>query len=289
MELIILTGLSGSGKSTGLKTLEDLGFFTMDNIPFRFAGSILEDLKNSKIDNSVTRIALGLDIRTVINQNDFENFFSHVDRLNIDYKIIFLEASTQAILNRYNLTRRKHPLTKDTLLQSIQDEFCLMKDIKDKANLIIDTSFLSAKELSRKIETAIETFSKNVFLNIHIQSFGFKYGVPIDADMIFDVRTLPNPYYIPELRAKTGFDEEVYNYVMDFNISQELYKKILDLIVFLIPGYMKDEKRHLTIGIGCSGGKHRSVSFVRKLESDLKTVEGTNVYTFHREDERGNW
>ncbi|WP_297598558.1 RNase adapter RapZ [uncultured Cetobacterium sp.] len=289
MELIILTGLSGSGKSTGLKTLEDLGFFTMDNIPFRFAGSILEDLKNSKIDNSVTRIALGLDIRTVINQNDFENFFSHVDRLNIDYKIIFLEASTQAILNRYNLTRRKHPLTKDTLLQSIQDEFCLMKDIKDKANLIIDTSFLSAKELSRKIETAIETFSKNVFLNIHIQSFGFKYGVPIDADMIFDVRTLPNPYYIPELREKTGFDEEVYNYVMDFNISQELYKKILDLIVFLIPGYMKDEKRHLTIGIGCSGGKHRSVSFVRKLESDLKTVEGTNVYTFHREDERGNW
>ena len=289
MELIILTGLSGSGKSTGLKTLEDLGFFTMDNIPFRFAGSILEDLKNSKIDNSVTRIALGLDIRTVINQNDFENFFSHVDKLNIDYKIIFLEASTQAILNRYNLTRRKHPLTKDTLLQSIQDEFCLMKDIKDKANLIIDTSFLSAKELSRKIETAIETFSKNVFLNIHIQSFGFKYGVPIDADMIFDVRTLPNPYYIPELREKTGFDEEVYNYVMDFNISQELYKKILDLIVFLIPGYMKDEKRHLTIGIGCSGGKHRSVSFVRKLESDLKTVEGTNVYTFHREDERGNW
>ncbi|MBC2851474.1 RNase adapter RapZ [Cetobacterium sp. 8H] len=289
MELIILTGLSGSGKSTGLKTLEDLGFFTMDNIPFRFAGLILEDLKNSKIDNSVKRIALGLDIRTVINQNDFENFFSHVDRLNIDYKIIFLEASTQAILNRYNLTRRKHPLTKDTLLQSIQDEFCLMKDIKDKANLIIDTSFLSAKELSRKIENAVESFSKSVFLNIHIQSFGFKHGVPIDADMIFDVRTLPNPYYLPDLREKTGFDNEVYDYVMKFDISQELYRKILDLILFLIPGYMKDEKRHLTIGIGCSGGKHRSVSFVRRLENDLRDVEGTNIYTFHREKERGNW
>ncbi|MGL5760128.1 MAG: RNase adapter RapZ, partial [Cetobacterium sp.] len=251
MELIILTGLSGSGKSTGLKTLEDLGFFTMDNIPFRFAGVILKDLKNSTKGNGVKRIALGLDIRTIINENDFNTFFNEIDNLNIDYKIIFLEASTQSILNRYNLTRRKHPLTKETLLQSIEDEIFLMEDIKDKANLIIDTSFLSAKELSRKIELAVASFSKNILLNIHLQSFGFKHGVPIDADMIFDVRTLPNPYYLEELREKTGLNDEVYDYVMSFETSRILYDKILDLITFLIPGYIKDEKRHLTIGIGC--------------------------------------
>ena len=289
MELIILTGLSGSGKSTGLKTLEDLGFFTMDNIPFRFAGPILEDLKNTKNDSAVKKIALGLDIRTIINQNDLDAFFSHLYNWDIDYKIIFLESSVRAILNRYNLTRRKHPLTKDTLLHSIESEIILMGDIKDKANLIIDTSFLNTKELSRKIETAVNSFSKNILLNIHIQSFGFKHGIPIDADMIFDVRTVPNPYYIEELRELTGFDSSVYEYVMSFDTSKELYNKILDLILFLIPGYIKDEKRHLTIGIGCSGGKHRSVSFVRKLEKDLKNISEVNIFSIHRENERGNW
>ncbi|MGL4539179.1 MAG: RNase adapter RapZ, partial [Cetobacterium sp.] len=234
-------------------------------------------------------IALGLDIRTIINENDFNTFFNEIDNLNIDYKIIFLEASTQSILNRYNLTRRKHPLTKETLLQSIEDEIFLMEDIKDKANLIIDTSFLSAKELSRKIELAVASFSKNILLNIHLQSFGFKHGVPIDADMIFDVRTLPNPYYLEELREKTGLNDEVYDYVMSFETSRILYDKILDLITFLIPGYIKDEKRHLTIGIGCSGGKHRSVSFVRKLEKDLKNINEVNIFSIHRENERGNW
>lgn len=289
MELIILTGLSGSGKSTGLKTLEDLGFFTMDNIPFRFAGLILKDLQTSKKENGVKKIALGLDIRTVIDANDFDTFFNEIDNLNIDYKIIFLEASTQSILNRYNLTRRKHPLTKDTLLQSIEDEIYLMEDIKDKANMIIDTSFLTGKELSRKIEMAVASFSKNILLNIHLQSFGFKHGVPIDADMIFDVRTLPNPYYLDTLREKTGFNDEVYDYVMSFESAQILYSKILDLITFLIPGYIKDEKRHLTIGIGCSGGKHRSVSFVRRLQKDLNTLQEINIYSIHREKERGNW
>ena len=289
MELIILTGLSGSGKSTGLKTLEDLGFFTMDNIPFRFAGLILKDLQTSSKDSSVKKIALGLDIRTIIDANDFDTFFNEIDNLEIDYKIIFLEASTQSILNRYNLTRRKHPLTKDTLLQSIEDEIYLMEDIKDKANMIVDTSFLTAKELSRKIEMAVASFSKNILLNIHLQSFGFKHGVPIDADMIFDVRTLPNPYYLENLREKTGFNDDVYDYVMSFESAQALYSKILDLITFLIPGYIKDEKRHLTIGIGCSGGKHRSVSFVRRLQKDLNSLDDINIYSIHREKERGNW
>lgn len=286
MELIILTGLSGSGKSTAIKTLEDLEFFTMDNIPFRFAGSILEDIQNKKV---LKRVALGLDIRTIIDRNDFNLFFSQIDALGIKYKIVFLEASVQAILNRYNLTRRKHPLMKNTLLQSIEDEICIMKTIKDRADLIIDTSFLSAKELSKKIENVASIFSKNVLINIHIQSFGFKHGVPIDADMIFDARTLPNPYYIPELKNLTGKDSQVYEYVMNFDQSRELYNKIKDLIIFLIPGYIKDEKRHLTIGIGCSGGKHRSVSLARTLFDDLKHLNNIHVNLTHREEERGNW
>lgn len=285
MDLIILTGLSGSGKSTGLKILEDLSFFTMDNIPFRFAGPILEDLKNSKND----KIALGLDIRTIIDQNDFGLFFSYLNKININYKIIFLEASAQAILNRFNLTRRKHPLSKNSLLQSIQDEISLMKDIRDKSNLVIDTTYLSTKDLAKKIELAVSSFSKGALLNIHIQSFGFKYGIPIDADMVFDVRTLPNPYYIKELRPLSGLDDEVYNYVFNFKESNDLFTKIYDLISFLIPGYIRDEKRHLTIGIGCSGGKHRSVSFVRKLEKELKNIPNINLYKFHREKELGNW
>lgn len=261
----------------------------MDNIPFRFAGLILKDLKNSTKNKEVKKIALGLDVRTIIDANDFNTFFTEIDNLKIDYKIIFLEASIQCLLNRYNLTRRKHPLTKDTLLQSIEDEIFLMQEMKEKTNLIIDTSFLSGKELSRKIEMAIASFSKNILLNVHLQSFGFKHGVPIDSDMIFDVRTLPNPYYLDELKEKTGFNEEVFEYVMSFESSQILYNKILDLITFLIPGYIKDEKRHLTISIGCSGGKHRSVSFVRKLQKDLKNVSDINIYSVHREKERGNW
>lgn len=289
MELIILTGFSGSGKSTALKTLEDLGFFTMDNIPFPFAISILEDLKKSSNNAPLKKIALGLDVRTIINKDDFENFFLSIDRLEIKYHLIFLESSTQAILNRYNLTRRKHPLTKNTLLQSIEDEFSLMKDIRERANLIIDTSFLSAKDLSRKIEKTVDGFSKNILLNIHIQSFGYKYGIPIDSDIMFDTRVLPNPYYIEELREKSGFDEKVYSYVMSHDISNKLYDKIVDIVFFLIPEYIKDEKRHLTLSIGCSGGKHRSVSFVRRLEKDLQTLENVTIHISHRENDRGNW
>lgn len=285
MDLIIITGLSGSGKSTALKVLEDLDFFTMDNIPFKFAGVILDGLKSSKNK----KIAMGLDIRTLINQNDFEIFLSYLETTDINYTIIFLEASKQIMLNRFNLTRRKHPLSKTTLLQSIVDECELMKGIKEKSNIVIDTTFLSVKNLAKKIEEVVNSFKNSILLNIHIQSFGFKYGIPMDSDLVFDTRVLPNPYYMEELRKLSGLNDEVYNYVMRFDESKELYKKILDLIEFLIPKYIKDEKKHLTVGIGCSGGKHRSVTFVRKLKKDLEKNKEVNIYTFHREKELGNW
>lgn len=286
MKLVILTGLSGSGKSTALKTMEDLNFYTMDNIPFRFAYSILEELKK---DEKRENIALGLDVRTVINRDDFDEFFTGLKKLGIEYKIIFLEASEQIIINRYNLTRRRHPLMKETLLKSLRDEELMMANIRAKSNLIIDTTSLSAKDLAKKLELIVSSFTNTNILNVHIQSFGFKYGIPKDADMVFDARTLPNPYYIEELREKTGLDDEVYNYVMSFENSLELYKKIYDLVKYLIPGYIRDEKRHLTIAIGCSGGKHRSVSLVRKLENDLSKIENIKVYSYHREKELAHW
>ena len=285
MDLIIITGLSGSGKTSALKILEDLDFFTMDNIPFKFAGPILDGLKNSKNE----KVALGLDIRTFINQNDFEPFLLYLETTDINYTIVFLEASPQTMLNRFNLTRRKHPLSKSSLLQSIEDECELMKGIKEKSNIVIDTTFLTVKDLAKKIEDIANSFKKNTLLNVHIQSFGFKYGVPMDSDLVFDMRILPNPYYKEELRPLSGLDDEVYNYVMQYEESKELYNKIYDLINYMIPKYIRDEKKHLTIGIGCSGGKHRSVTFARKLSEDLKKNKEINVYTFHREKESGNW
>lgn len=285
MDLIIITGLSGSGKTSALKILEDLDFFTMDNIPFKFAGPILDELKNSKNE----KVALGLDIRTFINQNNFEPFLLYLETTDINYTIVFLEASPQTMLNRFNLTRRKHPLSKSSLLQSIEGECELMKGIKEKSNIVIDTTFLTVKDLAKKIENIANSFKKNTLLNVHIQSFGFKYGVPMDSDIVFDMRILPNPYYKEELRPLSGLDDEVYNYVMQFKESKELYNKIYDLINYMIPKYIRDEKKHLTIGIGCSGGKHRSVTFVRKLSQDLKKNKEINVCTFHREKELGNW
>lgn len=289
MELIIVTGISGSGKSTALNILEDLSFFTMDNVPLKYVGAILEEIKFSETTKNQKKIALGLDIRTIINRDDFRSFFEQIKKLKIEYKIIFLESSIQTILNRYNLTRRKHPVFKDSLLESIKEEIYIMSEIRDKTNLIIDTSSLTTKELAKKIEETVKSFSKTILLNIHLQSFGYKYGIPIDCDLLFDARVLPNPYYLEELRSKTGLDDEVYNYVMSFDTTEILYKKILELIVFLIPEYLKDEKKHLTIGIGCSGGKHRSVSMIRRLEKDLKGISNTYINVLHREKEKGNW
>lgn len=289
MELIIITGISGSGKSTALNILEDLGFFTMDNIPLKYATPILKDIKNIETPTQHKKVALGLDIRTLLHKISLKTFFEQLENLNIDYKIIFLESSTQTILNRYNLTRRKHPISKTTLLESIEEETNVMSIVRERANLIIDTTNLTSKKLAKKIEECVKNFSNTILLNVHLQSFGYKYGIPIDCDLVFDVRVLPNPYYIKELREKTGLDKEVFDYVMGFEETNLLYNKILDLIKFLIPSYLKDEKKHLTIGIGCSGGQHRSVSMIRRLELDLKDIQNLNVNIVHREQERGNW
>lgn len=280
-KFVIVSGLSGAGKTTALNVLEDMGYYVVDNLPCEVASFF--------VNTSIEKLALGIDIRSFKVTEEFFKLLDKIERAGIEFSLVFIEASDEAILNRYNLTRRKHPLEAATLLESINKESEIMASIRERASGIIDTSDIKPKELSERLKEILMIDSHEKSINIHVQSFGFKYGIPIDLDLLFDVRFLPNPYYIEELREKTGEDAEVYNYVMKYDISQEFAERLLNMLKFLIPNFIKEGKKHLTIGIGCSGGKHRSVTFARLLHNELSKEESLNVYISHREKERRNW
>ena len=285
MKLVIVTGLSGAGKTTALKALEDAGYFTMDNVLCQIAIFLLQNLEKGTSELNIEKLALGIDNRAISSPKEFMLLLNCLESLKLDYQIIFLDSSDEVILNRYNLTRRRHPFTAPTLLESIKREREAMNMVLERSTVVIDTSEYSNKMLSSKIKELAVAERKEA-INIHVQSFGFKYGVPLDIDLVFDVRVLPNPYYIEELRLKTGNDKDVYDYVMSFPESEELYKKIIDLVKYMVPLYIKDGKQHLSIGIGCSGGQHRSVAFVNRLSKELSYLESVDVYISHREGER---
>ena len=280
-KFVIVSGLSGAGKTTALNVLEDMGYYVVDNLPCEVASFF--------VNTSIEKLALGIDIRSFKVTEEFFKLLDEIERAGVEFSLVFIEASDEVILNRYNLTRRKHPLEAATLLESINKEREIMASIRERASGIIDTSDIKPKELSERLKEILMIDSHEKAINIHVQSFGFKYGIPIDLDLLFDVRFLPNPYYIEELREKTGEDAEVYDYVMKYDISQEFAERLLNMLKFLIPNFIKEGKKHLTIGIGCSGGKHRSVTFARLLHNELSKVESLNVYISHREKERRNW
>lgn len=281
-KIVIVTGLSGSGKTTALNVLEDLGYYTIDNLPVEVGETFL--------NTSIEKIALGMDIRSFENVSEFKKFIKKLEESkDIDFSMIFLEARSEVLCNRYNLTRRKHPMRENTLIASIEKEAVIMNEIREHATGIINTSDTTSKELANKFKIILKSNDILKEINIHVQSFGFKYGIPIDLDLVFDVRFLPNPYYIEELRKKSGMDYEVSSYVMQFPESQEFYKKLKDMLDFLIPLYIKEGKKHLSIGMGCSGGQHRSVTIAEKLYKDLKENKNYNVLINHREKERNKW
>ena len=285
--IIIVTGLSGAGKTTALNILADMNYYTIDNLPL--------GLEKSLLDTEIEKLAVGIDIRTFKNTKDFFKFINYIKETGVKMDIVFIEAHEAIILGRYTLSRRAHPLKEVTLLRSILKEKKILFPIREIADLIIDTTDIKNVELEKRFKKFIlakDEENIDVNINIHIQSFGYKYGIPTDSDLMFDVRFIPNPYYIEKLKELNGFDEEVKKYVLSQKESKEFYSKLLPLLEFLIPQYVKEGKKHLTISIGCSGGQHRSVTFVNKLAEDLKNskvLKHINIYVSHREKELGHW
>ena len=285
--IIIVTGLSGAGKTTALNILEDMNYYTIDNLPL--------GLEKSLLDTEIEKLAVGIDIRTFKNTKDFFKFINYIKESGVKMDIVFIEAHEAIILGRYTLSRRAHPLKEVTLLRSILKEKKILFPIREIADLVIDTTDTKTVELEKRFKKFIlakDEENIDVNINIHIQSFGYKYGIPTDSDLMFDVRFIPNPYYIEKLKELNGFDEEVKEYVLSQKESEEFYSKLLPLLEFLIPQYIKEGKKHLTISIGCSGGQHRSVTFVNKLAEDLKNskvLKHINIYVSHREKELGHW
>jgi len=284
MELLIITGMSGAGKSLCVKYFEDIGFFCVDNLPPSLIPKFAEVIMHGK--SKLEKIALIIDIRGGAMFLDLLPALATLTDMGIKYKILFLDASDAVLVKRFKESRRVHPLSKDgRLSDGIAEERKILQTIKDKADVTIDTSNLSPQQLREAITNHFVKGKSFTGLIIHIVSFGFKYGIPIDSDLVFDVRFIPNPYYVPELKKRTGLEREVLDYIMSFSETRTFINKLIDMINFLLPQYVKEGKRQLIIAIGCTGGRHRSVAIADKLYKRLKR-RGANVIIQHRDIHR---
>lgn len=287
MEFIIVTGLSGSGKSSCIQVLEDIGFFCIDNMPPQLISNFAEICSESRNDRGekISKVAIVTDIRggaLFLKLADSVSQLKNTD--GIDLKVLFLEASKDVLMKRYSETRRKHPLDEVSggdLSKAIDAEIELLSDIRAGADYIIDSSLLTATQLKEQVaELFLEKPSDRMIISC--MSFGFKYGVPGEADLVFDVRCLPNPFYVPELKHKTGLDRDVRDYVMNSEQSLMFEKKIYDMVDFLLPLYVREGKSRLVIAFGCTGGKHRSITFAHRAAEHFRTDNG-NVREVHRD------
>lgn len=282
MRFVIVTGMSGAGKSTALKMLEDMGYFCVDNLPIPLISKFAE--LTFKQTTGVNNVALGVDIRSGQALNELESVLEEMVSNGFNYEILFLDASDEVLVKRYKETRRSHPLAGSGRVdQGIKKERNQLDFLKEQADYIIDTSQLLTRELKSELD---KIFVKNEGFNslfITVLSFGFKYGIPSDADLVFDVRFLPNPYYIDELKEKTGNEREIQEYVMGFDAAHEFLKKLEDMIKFLIPNYIMEGKNQLVIAIGCTGGKHRSVTLANKLYDRLSSNSEYGLKVEHRD------
>lgn len=281
MRFVILTGMSGAGKSTVLRFLEDIGFFCVDNLPPSLMPKFIELC--SKPGTEIEQVALGIDIRGGKLFDDLFSYLSEIKNENHKFSILFLDASDEVLLKRYKESRRNHPLSKgERLITGIMRERELLQNVKEKADYIIDTSYILSRQLKEKINDIFLDNKKFESLMITVLSFGFKYGIPSDSDLVFDVRFIPNPFYISELKLLTGNDVAVRDYVMNCEESQIFLDKLNDMISFLIPNYIKEGKNQLVIAIGCTGGKHRSVTLANELYTSLQKC-GHSVVINHRD------
>lgn len=282
LELVIITGMSGAGKTVAIQSFEDMGYFCIDNMPPNLVPKFWELVKET---GKLTKIALVVDLRS-------RSFFEEIQRMLIDIentsfidtRILFLDSSDSELVSRYKETRRTHPLAMDGLItEGIRKERAILEDLKTQASIVIDTTSLTPRQLRDKINQEFQS-SKDVGFRIEMLSFGFKYGIPIDADIVMDVRFLPNPHYIPELRPKTGLEQEVYDYVMHSEQTEDFYQYFSQLLFKIMPGYIKEGKRSLTVAIGCTGGQHRSVALTKRLAQALEVEYKVN--TTHRDKDK---
>ena len=283
LELVVITGMSGAGKTVAMQSFEDMGYFCVDNMPPSLLPKFWELVKES---GKITKIALVIDLRSRAFFDEIMTSISGLDNTSfITTKILFLEASDDALVSRYKETRRTHPLAGDgRVYDGIVAERRLLQDIKVRAQKVIDTTTLSPRKLREEIMHTFSNGDTDIF-TIQVVSFGFKYGLPIDADIVMDVRFLPNPHYIEELRPLTGQDYAVYDYVMSQPETKTFYHKFMELLDFVIPGYKKEGKSSVTIAIGCTGGQHRSVALTERTGRELMS-DSYHVTISHRDKDK---
>lgn len=282
MEFVIITGMSGAGKSQAVKVLEDLNYYCMDNLPPMLLPNFAELCKAST--KTVDKVAVVVDIRGGIFFNDLFTSLEVLSEKGIRYSILYLDATDEELVKRYKELRRPHPLSETgIIIDGIMKEREILKDVKQKSDYIIDTTRLKLGRLKEEMTRIFVEGKISHNLTVTFVSFGYKYGIPNDSDLVFDVRFLPNPYYIENLKRLTGNNKEVQDYVMSYDISNEFYNKLIDLLKFLLPNYIQEGKTNLIISIGCTGGKHRSVTIANKL-AEYFGNENYRVTISHRDE-----
>ena len=285
MRFVIVTGMSGGGKSTALKMLEDAGFYCVDNLPVSLVEKFAELV--SMPNSEVGKVVLGLDVRSDQSFEDATKVLENLRAAGYKIEILFMDAEDEVLIKRYKETRRIHPLAVDERVEDgVAKERKVMQNIQRGADYVIDTSHLLTRELKEELDRIFVENAEYNNLMVTILSFGFKHGIPTDADLVLDVRFLPNPFYIEELKYKTGNDKEVQDYVMSFEEAGAFMEKLSDLLYFLIPNYVKEGKYRLVIAIGCTGGKHRSVTLANELYRRLHNGGGYRVKLYHRDVDR---
>jgi len=281
VRLVVVTGLSGSGKTAALKSLEDLGFFCIDNLPVELFPKLGQLSVFSR--EMVSKVAIGMDSREPTFLESFKEAFEELESLGITAEVIFLEASDDVLLKRFSQTRRRHPLAGGrSVPEAIHEERRLLEEIKRRAALVLDTSEMNVHQLKRTLWDYFESGGEGRTMQVTLMSFGFSHGLPRETDMLFDVRFLTNPYFNPELRDKTGLDPKVAGFVFSDPASEELLDRLAGLIAFLLPKYDAEGKSYLTVSLGCTGGKHRSVAVVEELSKRL-AGERQPIKVMHRD------
>ncbi len=281
MRFVIVTGMSGSGKSTALKMLEDAGYYCVDNLPVSLMEKFMELL--ALPNNEIEKVVLGLDVRA----EAFEDVAHILENLRVkgyQFEILFMNASDETLIKRYKESRRLHPVDPDGRIEDgVAKERMLLEDIRKQADYIIDTSGLLTRELKAELDRIFVAGEEYNNLMVNVMSFGFKHGIPSDVDLVFDVRFLPNPYYVDELKMLTGNDKAVQDYVMQYPESDTFLDKLTDMLEFLIPHYVDEGKYRLVVAIGCTGGKHRSVTLANELYQRMKNKGNYGMTIYHRD------